>query len=214
MKKISKNKKTIITAIVICLSLIILYFCVSPILSLFKEETPTEERKIYFYPIEEETDITKDKKYMALDRNFYFSDPSTGMTVSFDPEVMADIPEEYKMPLTALVRYVNHATYGEVEELNEMFSDVYFENGFKKKLDFTPQKIYETYFTFYDEDTVTEELGTWTRWRFWVEYKIYKNNGTFRDDMGSDCTRKEFFVITYRDGKLEIDGITPYKTSN
>ena len=45
-----------------------------------------------------------------------------------------------------------------------------------------------------------------------IEYMIRKNNGTFRNDMASDCIKKEYVRITNRDGEYEIDVLAPFKT--
>ena len=40
--------------------------------------------------------------------------------------------------------------------------------------------------------------------------KINRNDGTLRNDMGSDCFRTQYFLITNRDGDLKIDTIKSY----
>ena len=39
-----------------------------------------------------------------------------------------------------------------------------------------------------------------------------QNNGTFRNDMGSDCVRKEYVRVTQREDEIGIDVLAPYTT--
>lgn len=211
-KKSSNAKKAIIITLICCLIFVILYFSLPKLKALFTpKETPVTEN-YNFYPINRAENIYDDKVYMQLDRGFYFEDPSYGTTISFDPETLEDIPAEYKQPVELLTKYVLAAIEGNDGKIEKLLSKKFFKDGFKAKYGFTAQKIYETKFSIYEQDSIKENGDTWQCWSFWVSYKIRQNNGTFRDDMGSDCSRKELFVITYRDGKMEIDGITPYRT--
>ena len=47
---------------------------------------------------------------------------------------------------------------------------------------------------------------------YWLEYMIHKNNGTFRNDMESDCIKKEYVRVTNRNGVIGIDALIPYNT--
>ncbi len=210
------EKKQVITVIVVilCIGLASALFIAIPKISELLESREEESNKYYFYPVIVDENIYADKYYLQLDRNYYFEDPSYGTTVSFDPDSLEEVPEDYKLPVSCIVRFLDFARDGECEKLKDLYSDIFYKNGYTSKTNFTPQKIYEAKITYYDSGTVSESLGTWSTWYFWVEYKIYKNNGTFRDDMESDCSRKELFQLTYRDGTVEIDAVTPYRVSN
>ena len=41
---------------------------------------------------------------------------------------------------------------------------------------------------------------------FKLDYKILKNNGTFRKDISSSTSRTKTIYVTNREGKLAIDG--------
>ena len=41
----------------------------------------------------------------------------------------------------------------------------------------------------------------YTQYVFTVEYKIHKNNGTFRTDIGLDESRRQYFVLSDSTGK-------------
>ena len=52
--------------------------------------------------------------------------------------------------------------------------------------------------------------GGETRYTYALEYKIHKNNGTFRNDIGED-QKTQYIVITDREGTLKIDAISTSK---
>jgi hypothetical protein len=52
------------------------------------------------------------------------------------------------------------------------------------------------------------EGGTVVAYR--VDYRIYRNNGTLRNDMESDTIRPLIFVLTEEDGELKIKSVLPY----
>ena len=43
-----------------------------------------------------------------------------------------------------------------------------------------------------------------------VNYKIHKNNGTFRSDIGSDVGREYLFTLVEQGGRLLIVDMGPY----
>ena len=45
---------------------------------------------------------------------------------------------------------------------------------------------------------------------YMVEYMIYRNNGTFRDDMGSDAILPLLFTLNREGESLKIDSIQKY----
>ena len=75
------------------------------------------------------------------------------------------------------------------------------------------QQLYNIKVTFIT-DTSTESNGySYSSQDFWLEYMIRKNNGTFRNDMPSDCIKKEYVRVTNRNGDYRIDVLSPFKTT-
>ena len=85
-----------------------------------------------------------------------------------------------------------------------MFTEAFFEK-YERQGAFTPQMIYDTRV----ESAGIEKNGTATEaYNFAVEYKIFRNDGTFRDDILSDSSRRLYFRLTDEGGTLKIDSIT------
>jgi hypothetical protein len=80
-----------------------------------------------------------------------------------------------------------------------MFSEKYLrENSDTVRERFTMQMLYDIVVTrHYTESGVVYSL----------EYKIMNNNGSYRSDMPSDCSKTHYFVISDYNGQLLIDEV-------
>jgi hypothetical protein len=58
------------------------------------------------------------------------------------------------------------------------------------------QRIYDIKFTKVSETTVPGEKGKYTQYEYEVEYKISRNDGLFRTDIGSDESKKQYFILS------------------
>ena len=79
----------------------------------------------------------------------------------------------------------------------------YLELG--KKSDFTMQQIYDVVITMYSEEKDADELLHCT---YELKYKIHMNNGTLRNDMGSDCYRVQQIIMLENKDTEELEIIT------
>ena len=68
--------------------------------------------------------------------------------------------------------------------------------------------------TYIETSTSSEESISVTSYDYWLEYKIRQNNGTFRHDIESDCSKKEYIRISNRNEDYSIDVLAPYRTVN
>jgi hypothetical protein len=86
-----------------------------------------------------------------------------------------------------------------------MFSKEYFRSNPAKEA-FTMQKIYDSQITKYSTEEIETTNGNYTKYIYIVEYRILKNNGTFRNDIG-DGSRAQYITITNKSGEFLIDSI-------
>ena len=66
------------------------------------------------------------------------------------------------------------------------------------------QKLYNIKITRMSEEDVSENGQNYTKYEFILEYMIHQNNGTFRTDIGSDASKKQYITLTDRTGELLI----------
>lgn len=143
-----------------------------------------------------EIDIENDKDYLALDRNLYFKNGGLEFTVTADDE---DLDEGAAF----FLEYFDAVLRGDEDRYNSMFSEAYFAS-YLPQAEFTKQMIYDMHI----ELISREESGETLNLTYYVDYKIHRNNGTFRRDILHDASRKLCFILSGTKDNLKIDSIT------
>ena len=177
-----------------------------------ENKQPVKGTTYLFYEPNYELNILKIEDYMELERNVKFENPENGITYAIVNGNMDEVPTIMQESVGLLCEYVDYAINGESEKLNSLFSQEYIEAGGKTKMDFTMQQLYNIKITYVTSTGETVDGATTTSFDYWLEYMIRQNNGTFRNDMESDCIKKEYVRVTNRDGILGIDILAPYNT--
>ena len=208
-KKFSTRKKMMLSIVCILLVIVLLYgiTLLIPLMDDEYQQTETEGVASYnFYPVDYDEDIYSDVEYMELisDGIITFDD-----NVSLISSVDIDNCHSYGKQVELLTQMIYSIIDGDVEEYNSFFSTKYFERN-NKKQSFTKQKLYNVRITYFNSDTFIENGNVYEQYEYTLSYNIYKNNGTFRNDIG-DGARIQYFTISNRDGKLLIDSIATPK---
>lgn len=202
--KRTAKKKLIVIAAVVLLAIVLLLICSAVIDKIEeKENTSNEEIEYSFYPADYGENIFEDEEYLSvIDGEFMrYCDLRTNVTSGIDKSSAA----EQGGAVEFIVNMLYDAINGDADAYNANFSDTYYEDN-SPKSDFTMQKIYDVTITYVSE----EKIDNYTRYFYYVEYKIYHNNGTFRRDIG-DGAKKQLFTITDRTGVLLVDSVSTVK---
>ena len=159
------------------------------------------KKPLEFYPVDEQLNIFEDDEYASLDSRVFYTDPATGETYSIEPEELALCEEAVKL----FYDYFETVIRGDAFGYYRFFTDSYLMSD-KAQLpgNFTMQMIYDIRIEprpEYDEDGESAYL---------VEYKIHKNNGTFRDDVESDAAKAQLIYLCEEQGQLLISRIVTY----
>ena len=202
----------IISFLCVIIGITILCFAIMGIIGNSNKPQNIAGNTIIFHEANFEYDIMKDSNYLELDRNVRFENLQNGITVELVDGNLNDVPSDIRDSFSVINDFINYAIAGDHQSLNSLFSDEYIDADGDIKMEFTMQQLYNIKVT-YITDTTTESNGyTYSSQDFWLEYMIRKNNGTFRNDMASDCIKKEYVRITNRDREYEIDVLAPFKT--
>ncbi len=164
--------------------------------------TPPKPDSVIFYTPDYEADILEDKEYLALDRDFRLAQGLN--TTTLDPDKM----NSYSPAVQVLYELVNAVIAGDADAYNALFSDRYVSDPKNPPLEdpFTMQRVYDIVITKEREQAVTDsESGKYNEYIYSVEYKIRKNDGTYRTDIGHDASRPQYFQLTDREGSVKID---------
>ncbi len=178
-----------------------------------EEETTRPPNTVVYFDPDYDYDIMQDEEYLDLDRYIYYKDARTNETIILlDHEI-----EDYGAGMVTLKTMIDAIIAGDHETYNSLFSDNYFAvEGREPEAPFTMQQVYDILITRVNVvDVVNNELGKYTQYEYTVEYKIHKNNGTFRTDLGHDDSRKQYFILSDSTGdKVLIDQILGYNYAN
>jgi len=153
-----------------------------------------------FYPTDYTLDVTADEEYMSLDHSLYYT---------FGNETMGLTPEEYAdygPAVSFFGNYFQTIIAGDAETYNTFFTDNYYKTN-KPYAMFAPQMLYDMRIVKLREEA--KDDGT-TIYAFNVEYKIHRNDGTFRNDMGSDASKVLYYELIGYNNVVKIDRITYY----
>lgn len=204
----SKKKKTVMIWIAVVLLLGCASFVLLEFPELFDRYSGTYEVTgsngfyDYFYEADyslklEEYENYRD--YLDLDRVLYYKNGNQTVGIS-DDEI-----DSYPDVIRFFRRYFDSIIDGNSEKYNSMFGEEYYKtHGEKEK--FTPQMIY---------DMTVEQLSTSSddgvsEYVFDVSYKIFENNGTFRDDIYSNASRTQRITLDDSEGEIKIVAVQYY----
>lgn len=203
--KNNARKKIIIALIVILAILAFLYA-----LTIILEKIPTSPKEeisettvspsIEFskeYVTDEKT-FESDLKYMGYDRMIYYYDPQTGVSEGMTEDQYKAYGEE----VVFLCKLIEAIIAGDAERYNAMFSDNYYLTN-EPKEEFSMQKLYDIRIAPYTKSEDMQEDAL----IYMLDYKIRRNNGSFRSDIDSDGSRTQYIYIREYNGEYRIDRI-------
>ena len=202
-----KRKKRMIIAIISIFSaLVLIWILVSALENILIEKNINENNKqiaYNFYYADFEENIFEDEEYMELIRGegIRYCDMRSNITVSIDENTIDNYGDDVRFFWDFLQNIVN----GDKDAYNAMFSKDYFKQNSPKEA-FTMQKIYDVQISKYSAEDIETSNGNYTKFIYTVEYRILKNNGTFRNDIG-DGSRLQYITITNKSGEYLIDSI-------
>lgn len=216
----AKKKKILFRAICIVLAALAALAVLTLALGKISEKTAEDGKK--------KRQEQKVKKENELANSYSFYEPAPGEDILGDPEYKekirdityydgygngvlisdGDFISRGGIGLQFLAYYFKAVREGDEQTLNKLFSEEYIsENGSYKP--FRPQRIYDIEVENKGEEK-DEKSGNIT-YVYTVSYKILKNDGTFRKDIGSDMSRKQYFTVLDNGADLYITSIVEVK---
>ena len=158
-------------------------------------EGDTIRPNIEFYEADWAYNIMTDEEYLEQDRRVSFYDPDSGATYWVEEDEISSTDEYVQF----FHSYFQTIIYGDALNYAEHFSSGY-EGELPEK--FTMQMVYDI--------SLRPHANADGEKSYIVNYKILKNNGTFRRDIGSDEGREYLFTLIEEQGKLVILEMGPY----
>lgn len=209
-------KKRILTVVLIAVAVLSLLYGLTVLLE--SALTPSQDDEgttlpsVTYFPPDYEYDIMEDPDYLALDRRIYYTHGSERFILT-DENI-----QEYGPAVQTLRKMIESIIAGDHESYNALFSSNYFAvDGRAPEEEFTMQRVYGIELILEGESRhIDPATGkTYTQYEVVVSYKINRNDGTFRRDLGHDDARKQYFVLSNQAGdEVLIDQILNYRYVN
>lgn len=203
-----KNKKKIKKLIIISLSVLVILLVIYFILSFVDEnikndKTPwlTPDDQVRFSNINYETDIFDDVIYMGKNRSVFYSEYETGELIN------SENINEYGPCAVFFENFFDIAVNGKYNEFGSLFTEEYLKIYIVPEK-FTMQKVYDIEVNRTDEGIL--DSGD-EYYKYEVRFKIMNNNGSFRNDMGSDEVKPLVFFLIKKDTNIFIYSINEIK---
>ncbi len=202
------RKKIVLICLLLAVSLLILVGIL--LVWEFLRKDPVEDPfgEYDFYP-PYEGDILQNPAYLELNREICYCEDATGMGLT------APLTEETLARADATVRfvysYLQIIISGDTEAYNAMLGEEYLrEHGAQSA--FHPQMLYNI--TVYAYQTQTNADGSKTV-TYRLDYMIYRNDGSFRRDIGSDAIRSQYLVLQCdQNGTIKIRDLVSFRVNS
>lgn len=149
-------------------------------------QTDNGNADIEFYTPDYNYDIKNDEAYMDIDKYIAYTEGGVTLYLMNDAEIIKAGENVFMFKL-----FFDSIINGNAELYNSFFSEEYLKKQ-SEKSDFTMQRIYDIRIEFYDKNVLS---STQTEYRYVISYKIMKNDGTFRRDIGSDMFKPQLFTV-------------------
>lgn len=201
-------KKKLLIACAVILGLLLILTCASFIIDYIegnKSVTSNEgDREVdyNFYPADFEEDIFQNQDYSELFNEGFIDFKEGSVTLG----ITKDDAYKYGADTKLIFDMLDSIIYGDNDRYNQYFSSGYYQNH-SEKSEFTMQMLYDIKIERISSEKVETENGDYTKSIFTVEYKIYKNNGTFRRDIG-EGSKKQYITLTNQAEQWLIDNIS------
>lgn len=194
-----KKKRMFILVISLFLTMIVVAALITGIVHFVNHDNdegePSENNIRYHLPNYDEN-IFNNTAYMSFQRDLRYSALGVENYYSYEKDYES-APRECRFFLD----YFNTVINGKYEDLASFYVEGYFEEEPK----FTMQMIYEPY-VYYHSVSTDEIDGVETELiNFKVEYRIFKNNGTFRKGVSSNVKIPQIYqLIKMSNGSYRI----------
>lgn len=153
-----------------------------------------------FYPTDYDLDVSADEYYMGLDRYIHIQRGAENFAVT-DGDYAA-----WGKPIAFFARYFEAAIAGDAEAYNALFTDAYYKSHEPYER-FAPQMIYGIKL----EEMSSTESAAGDSYVYNVTYAIYRNDGSFRNDIDSNAFKTLIFYLVPDGDSLKIDAIDYYR---
>ncbi len=201
----TKNKKPALIFVAIIVSLVIVALSLYAVLSFFSQNgKPSTSGDVFLYEPDYDAQIMTEEEYLIEDRSVKYSDGIGTWPIYDDDGIYTDDSVQ-----KFLIDYIQKLVSGDAAGLRVMYSEeLIAELDIPDRI--TQQRVYESLFTEISKREAEDNGVIYFTYEFKVEYKIMRNDGTFRSDLASDSIKGQYFTIEHRGTDIRITQVVEY----
>ena len=203
MNNKKKLKKIILVTATVCLSVLLIIGIIATVsllvLNKVSQNDNTEPTVSYqFFLPDREANILEDEDYLQKDLIIKYSNGVETFPLAEKNS------SEFGNGAAFFLEYFDALIGGEEDKMNSLYTDEYV-SVHGKEDDFTMQRAYDMNVLYLGEKS-TENSSYDVAYEYVVNYKIMRNDGTFRRDIPSDASRAQlFYIVNTADGYKLLD---------
>ena len=195
MKK-DAQKRRIIFWLSVIFAVLLCALVVLGIFFIHKKNTSVVPGIIHYHLADYDEDIFLNKAYMSFQRDLTYGAAGVEQIFSYEKDYDS-ASSECKFFLDYFQTVIN----GDYEAL----PDYYVEDYFAQKPKFTMQMIYEPYVSYHSVSSEEIDGVEQNLYNFYVQYRIFQNNGTFRQGVSSNTAVPQIYqLVKTLDGSYRI----------
>lgn len=204
-----KNKKPAIIFLTTISIILVLFISIYCVLCYYSEKNkPNTQGDVDLFTPDWTADILSEDEYIALDRNIRYSDGFGTW-----PILDGGVYETKDAVQLFLISYIQDLINGDGVQLRSKYSDSVI-TALNIPSSFTKQRVYEALFTELSKKERNTNGKITFEYEFKVEYKIMKNDGTFRADLASDSVKGQYFTVLQDEEDIRIIKVVEYAVFN
>ena len=208
-KKLSDREKLgriamVLAGALLALSLLaVVLWLVSGQLSKQHKKPGTESgTKIQFYEADYDRNILEDPAYQRFNRSVLYLEYGSGEPLTEENHYTLGVASDF------FYGYFDAIIRGECEAYRAYLTPHYIEE-FDPPERFTMQMLYNIEVNREQQMSTAEFRGqTVNVYYFSVKYSIFENNGTFRDDVGSNKSTTQYYELYELGGRLYLNAVS------
>ena len=205
MQSKPKNKKYAVIFIVSLAVLLVLFLSIYAVLYFYSESNrPDTSADVELCDPDWSADVLSEDDYIVLNRDVGYSDGIGTWPICSDG--VFNTKDAVQL---FLIDYIDDLVSGDAVSLRDKY-DKSVIKALKIPEKFTKQRVYESLFTELSKREIHENGKIIFQYEFKVEYKIMKNDGTFRSDLASDSVKGQYFTVQQDGDSIKIIKVVEY----
>lgn len=155
-----------------------------------------------FYEANYEENIFENSAFMRLDHSVFYLEYGSGESLTEENYTSIGVASSF------FYTYFQAIICGDCETYRSLLTEQYIKN-YNPPEQFTMQMLYDIEVDrIQNTESTTYQGQTVMVYYFSVKYKIFQNNGTFRNDVGSNTSTTQYYELYVIDNQIYLNAVS------